>query len=69
MSYIIFCFVLVLLSIIWVLKTQVKDSIKKLNDCKYELNDALVLIDKNNKVIDQLNRVAKSNDALDKVHE
>ena len=60
---------LVLLSTIWVLKTQVKDAIKKLNDCKYKLNDALVLIDKKNKVIDELNRVAKSNDALDKVHE
>ena len=55
MIYIIICFVLVLLSTIWVLKTQVKDSIKKLNDCKYKLNDALVLIDKKNKIIEQLN--------------
>lgn len=69
MIYIILCFVLVLLSTIWVLETHVKDAIKKLNDCKYKLNDALVLIDKKNKVIDELNRVAKSNDALDKVHE
>ena len=39
-SYIIFGLVLVLLLAIWI---------------RYELNDALVLIDKNNKVIEHLN--------------
>lgn len=59
MIYIILCFVLVLLSTIWVLETHVKDAIKKLNDCKYKLNDALVLIDKKNKVIEHLTIASK----------